>query len=278
MNVQIILVILLRFSPTSTGWLVPNTSCRLARHPALFSTPIDGTARDNEILQAVSSSIQEKNQLLGVRSIGVDYGLMRTGVATTVGYTPTPRAILSNLTNEVLCEEIVRIAAAEAASRIVVGLPLHKNGTIAEQTNLTIAFAEKLAYKSLERLGPHVIVELWDERYTSKEAAARLRSVDPRSSTRGVLDADAAAIILEHYYSENGEGARSVELGDDDREEALSVWHRCRAEENVQAQALLDEREARLAQRQSAIDRDRLLATNNESTAASKKKKKKKRR
>ena len=58
--------------------------------------------------------------VLGIRSIGVDYGLAGTRVATTAGYDPTPLAILSNLhsTHHVCCE-IVKFAPSEQASQLL---------------------------------------------------------------------------------------------------------------------------------------------------------------
>ena len=88
------------------------------------------------LVQAAASVTQESSKLLGVKSIGVDYGLVRTGVAVTVGYQPKPLAILSGLNNTQVCEKVVEICLAEQTNRLIVGLPLHKNGTEAEQTNI----------------------------------------------------------------------------------------------------------------------------------------------
>ncbi|OEU13726.1 ribonuclease H-like protein, partial [Fragilariopsis cylindrus CCMP1102] len=151
--------------------------------------------------------------LLGIKSIGVDYGLVRTGIAVTIGFTPQALEVIEEERLEKQRSEVatrvVELARREKVDRIVVGLPLHKNGTEADQTKLTRKFAyDHLAKLSLRILGPDVPIFLWDERYTSKEAAARIRS---RASDNGgnsgdlygCLDAESAIIILEHYYEEN---------------------------------------------------------------------------
>jgi len=59
---------------------------------------------------------------------------------------------------------------------------------------------------------------MWDERYTSKEAVARISAeamargerIPSKSDLGGELDADAACIILEDYYKELGVDAERV--------------------------------------------------------------------
>ena len=80
----------------------------------------------NEILlDAAASLTQESCSLLGVKSIGVDYGVVRTGVAVTVGYDPKPLAILADLNTTQVCQQVVRTCQSERANQVVVGLPLH---------------------------------------------------------------------------------------------------------------------------------------------------------
>ena len=226
-------------------------------------------------MDAAAGLTQDSCTLLGVKSIGVDYGLVRTGVALTVGYNPQPLAILQDLNDTQVCEHIVAETRLQQASRVIVGLPLHKNGTIAEQTNLTLTFAKELATHVLSRLGPSVSVELFDERYTSKEAAARLRSANPGQYLYGTLDAEAACIILEHYYNENGVGSKPVELTADERAVCLGNFKNQAINREMQTQARIDERELRILRRKEAIARDQ-QAIGSESPRKKKKKRKKK--
>jgi RNase H-fold protein (predicted Holliday junction resolvase) len=271
--------------------------------------------RAEAVLEAAASHTQESCRLLGVKSLGVDYGLVRTGLAISIGYNPRPLAIITsknttmstepvvtrtvvrnkhtNMDEDVItrhhqvvqdmtsvafvCDEILRHAAMQGndVSRIIVGLPLHKNGTVAPQTNRTLIFAQELARRATSQLGPqHFVggVLLWDERYTSKEAAARVHTAAMSSSSAtgptnsnhrdlqslysGMLDDEAACIILENYYHENGQGAQPVILSNEVREECLREFQRRQVETVVNQQAIQREREAKMERKRLAIARD----------------------
>jgi len=216
-----------RIPYTSTyhkSWLILNSAHEFENYEAnaLF-------------IEAAASHTSSSYKILGIKSLGVDYGLVRTGLATTVGYNPTPLAIISNMNSTQLCQEIVKWVEKENVQQIIVGLPLHKNGTVAEQTVLTRAFAQQLAcsvYASFgpsdtivedvgveDNLTPAIPIFLWDERYTSKEAEARIRATNPKrrmGRLYGELDADAACIILEHFYADSGNGAERVIISQHD--------------------------------------------------------------
>ena len=235
------------------------------------------------VMEAAAGMTQDSCQLLGIKSLGVDYGLVRTGIAVTVGYAPKPLEILSDFNNTQLCDEIVTICQREQGiSRVILGLPLHKNGTEAEQTNLTRIFASELAQKVLWGLGPDVPVIFWDERYTSKEAAARLHARDPTQGLYGQLDADAACIILENYYNDNGVGhSELVQVPSDMLAEATRLWEENKMKEELRLRAAQEERDQRLNWRKQAMERDRQLEikiSSSEVAATSNKKKKKKKK
>ena len=190
----------------------------------------------NELEEAFAQQTRERNPLLGVKSVGVDYGLVRTGVAVTIGYNPealdvivTDHPLLREDEAEGMLEEdiakeeekrleiqrakvterVIELALRENADRIVVGLPLHKNGTEAPQSMLARKFAhDHLVIAALRNLGPGVSVYMCDERYTSKEAAARMRTKSQSSKRNnedlyGLMDAESAKIILEQYYNDH---------------------------------------------------------------------------
>lgn len=255
-----------------------NRCCDSFRSPTAKhrNTHYAASSWSNEVVDAAAALTQDSSPLLGVKSLGIDYGLSRTGVAVTVGYNPQPLAILDS-DNRTLFDEILQFAKMEQVSRVVVGLPLHKNGTIAEQTNLTVAFASELAQRLLPFVGDQVLLHLWDERYTSKEAAARAHAKDPHRALYGTLDADAACIILEHYYQDGGVGAHTVEIPEDVRTELLDKWNERKRQDDTTKQALLDEREARIQRRKDAIARDQQAAASSSDQETRKKKKKKRR-
>jgi putative holliday junction resolvase len=217
------------------------------------------------VLEDVWSHVGEpetiESNLLGIKSLGVDYGLVRTGLAVTVGYEPTPLAILSdyNTTNRHditsrtrLCEAIVATAQAHAVSRIILGLPYHKNGTVALQTLRTVELGRDLQYAVLRHLGPSVPVWLFDERYTSKDAARRLHARDARQALYGNLDAAAAAILLENYYADGSVGARRIV--------ALNATMRtaCLVEYNERLRVQQEQVELERAARLARLERRRL--------------------
>jgi len=233
--------------------------------------------------QQTTTSGEDMPSLVGVKSIGVDYGLVRTGVATTVGYDPQPLAILSDLNNTQVCDKVLQYAKSEQASKIILGLPLHKNGTVAEQTNLTLVLAQELAQAALATLGPMVPVEMWDERYTSKEAAARAHAQDPNRFLYGSLDADAACIILEHYYHDHGLGRITVPVIPESlRRECLHQFETRQSLEEERRSNAMQEREERMQRRKDAIARsqqkDQEEQTRRNLSGGSKKKKKKKKK
>lgn len=231
---------------------------------------------------------QDACPLLGVKSLGVDYGLVRTGLALTVGYEPVPLAILQETdlskpwNTTAVCVKVMEYATSQQVHRIVVGLPLHKNGTVAEQTNLTLAFGYELTAAALQTLGPGVPVHFFDERYTSKEAAARAHSRNPGNGLYGTLDADAACIILENYYEDNAVGAHELQLPEEVRNRCLQHFERQRQERDQERRRIQQEREARVKRRKVAIARaleeERAAGTITGGGRKRKKKKKKRRK
>ena len=259
------------------------------QHRMVMNT-IDGAEGNNDIsdniLIAAAELTTTTSSLLGVKSIGVDYGLVRTGLAVSVGYDPKPIAITSDLNNTELSERIIKIAESEKAAQIVVGLPFHKNGTEAEQTVITRAFAEHLKCAAYAHFGPdNMPIYLWDERYTSKEAAARIRAENPRANLYKELDADAAGIILEYYYEDNGLGAQKVELPDDQniRNMVHQSWLIKKEEQEKKLKELTEMRMNTKETKLEMMERARLLdeklaKESNRGDINSKKKKKKKKK
>jgi putative Holliday junction resolvase len=279
------------FTPSSlksTTFFVSSKATTKSRTFRLLSSMRDeieaaaSGSNDNvmsDLMKAAAAVTLESCRILGVKSVGVDYGLVRTGVAATVGYDPKPLAILSDLNSTQVCQQVIQIARAEQASRIILGLPVHKNGTEAEQTTLTRIFASELSQMVLQKLGPKVPVYFWDERYTSKEAAARAHSRDPNRELWGQLDAEAACIILENYYLDNGLGADQVPVPAEMLEHYTRLYEEHESQAGQRLQSILDEREERIRRRKEVMARDRQLELEQSAngSSSSKKKKKKKR-
>jgi putative holliday junction resolvase len=144
---------------------------------------------------------------IGTRTVGIDFGLKRVGVALSSGFSPIPLTVVScNGSKEdfpQVASQICRIALGEGASQIVLGLPLNSSGGEGEQAVVTREFASSLACAS------QLPVFLWDERFSSAEASMRMNS--GRGASAGqTIDAVAAAIILEEFFAGEWATAESI--------------------------------------------------------------------
>jgi len=254
-----------------------SLAAQTASHESL-STPLNNSTASSSIVDAAAQVTASKCKLLGVKSICVDYGLVRTGIAVTVGYEPTPLAIVAESNITQLCIQIATICKAEDASQIVLGLPVHANGTVAEQTLLTKQFAQVLLSTICEYCGPNTVpIYFWDERYSSKEAASRMSYKLHKQE----LDSYAACIILEHFYAANGQNAEQVVFTSEQQKETVNQAWLTRQRLNNQINlAKIQEGEHKLNARQLAMDRSKELQEQliNSGIVKKKKKKKKKKR
>ena len=130
-----------------------------------------------------------------MRIAALDYGTQRIGVAvanTEVGIA-FPAAVLPND-----LEQVARWLQQEGVQQVVVGAPYMLWGEQGTQLQTVEAFADQLR----QRLG--IPVELYDERLTTTEAERRLREGElPRKKREVVVDAVAAAILLDAYMRHN---------------------------------------------------------------------------
>jgi putative Holliday junction resolvase len=129
------------------------------------------------------------------RIIGLDHGARRIGVA--VGDTETgmafARTALQRRNEQRDVVVIGELCAAEGADVVVIGLPLHMDGTEGEQAASARSFGEQLRATGLR-------VEYEDERLSSWEAQQRMNEAGrrPRRGS-GELDSTAARVILQQY-------------------------------------------------------------------------------
>ena len=143
-------------------------------------------------------------EALGV-ILAIDYGQKRLGLALSDehGVTSRPFATWTRTNRRRDLARLRELARKERVRCIVVGLPLHLDGTPSEMSKEVKGFAARVE----KALG--IRVEMMDERLTSWEAKqARLkmksstRRVPPdvaRSARKMLLDDVAAAIILRDY-------------------------------------------------------------------------------
>lgn len=90
--------------------------------------------------------------------------------------------------------KLTRLADERGVSLILIGNPLHMDGSESAQSNWVRQFADKL------RVCTGRAVELWDERLTTVEAERMLRETGMSREKRGrAVDRVAAVILLESY-------------------------------------------------------------------------------
>ena len=122
--------------------------------------------------------------------LAFDFGLKRIGVAigNSMICQVKPLSVITATANEPKFAAIDSLIKEWGASRIVVGLPSHPDGTEHEMSARCRRFANQVHGRF------NLPVELVDERYSSAVIAAK----------RGeVIDDRAAAIILQQYFDAN---------------------------------------------------------------------------
>ncbi len=92
-------------------------------------------------------------------------------------------------------ERIARMVIDERVDTIVVGYPRNQSGEATAQTQFAEAFAAKLT-----DIAPNIVFQ--DESLTSVLAEQRLKSYK-RPYSKGDIDAQAAAIILQDYLEQS---------------------------------------------------------------------------
>lgn len=133
------------------------------------------------------------------RILALDYGTRRVGLALS-DPTGTLAAPLTTLTRRVgkraPIAGILRLASDHAAEAFVVGLPLDGDGGENEWSTEVRTFGRQLEVRS--GLPVHFV----DERYSSVEAEARIRSIGlgrRAKEDKARIDAGAAAIFLQDW-------------------------------------------------------------------------------
>ena len=140
-----------------------------------------------------------------MKRLALDWGTERVGVAASddTGTLAFARTFFRRRGRKKDIETLERLVRAEAPLEIVIGLPLSTDGGEGRSAAAARRFAEAVT----DALGLPVV--LWDERYSSVEAAEKLREagVDARRA-RDRLDAEAARLTLQSYLDQLEEGAR----------------------------------------------------------------------
>lgn len=135
--------------------------------------------------------------------LAFDFGKRRIGVACgdTVSRTASPKEAVPTGPNGPRWELIDALLREWQPAQIVVGLPYNVDGSDSTMTNEARSFAGEVERRY------RLPVALVDERYSSREAEARLKSAREsgqrrRRVAKADVDAAAACVILERWFSE----------------------------------------------------------------------------
>ena len=129
--------------------------------------------------------------------LGFDYGTKRIGVAVgqDITRTVTPLTTVHSQHDKPDWETLGKLIAEWQPDRLVVGLPLHLDGSIQALTERAQRFGNQLKGRY------NLPVEMVDERLTSHEAEAEL-DARGRKTTKADIDALAAALILQSWLDQ----------------------------------------------------------------------------
>ena len=131
--------------------------------------------------------------------LAIDYGDARIGLAATdpLGIAAHPVETIHRKTTDPL-ERIAEIVAERGIRRILLGLPLHLDGSEGRSAEKVRRFGRELT-ESL----PGIPLEFTDERLTSVSAAEKLRQAGrPAKRQKDIIDQAAAVEILNAWLDE----------------------------------------------------------------------------
>lgn len=145
------------------------------------------------------------NGMPAPRILALDVGDRRIGLAITdpLGVMAQPLFTLHRTTLRADLKAIARFIRQHKVTEIVVGHPLHADGTPSEQAAKSVAFA-----RALQEAQPTLLHHLFDERLTTREAHELLDSVghssraggrSARLDRREIIDQVAATLLLESF-------------------------------------------------------------------------------
>ncbi|HEX8985013.1 MAG TPA: Holliday junction resolvase RuvX [Bryobacteraceae bacterium] len=141
-------------------------------------------------------SLETLELAAGRRILALDVGKRRIGVAASDGLGITAQGLetIERRNQREDFAAISRLAADRGVDLVLIGYPIHMNGTEGGQAEWVREFAEALH----TRCG--LAVKLWDERLTSVEAGRVLRnsgiSIEKRARA---VDRLSAVILLQSY-------------------------------------------------------------------------------
>lgn len=130
------------------------------------------------------------------RILAIDYGQKRVGVAVT-----DELQIIATALDTVHAKDVIEYLKAytekEQVDCIVVGEPRQMNNTASESVKFIKPFV-----KRLKKVFPHILIDKYDERFTSKIASQTMMSAGLKKKDRqnkSTIDKISAVILLQSY-------------------------------------------------------------------------------
>jgi putative Holliday junction resolvase len=140
------------------------------------------------------------------RLMGLDVGDVRIGVALSdpLHITAQPFLVLKRSSTEQAIGRIAEIVREKNVEKIVVGIPLARDGTHGPMARRILEFVDELRGKT------SVPIVSWDERYSTHQAnRALLEGNVRRRKRKETVDKTAAALILQSFLDAGGSGGMS---------------------------------------------------------------------
>ena len=137
-----------------------------------------------------------------MRTLGIDYGGARVGIAITdaLGITAQGLETIHHQGNDkIILKRLDEIMQDYEIDCIVVGMPLHMNGDKSERAEITEKFIHKLKCKYNK-----IKIDIMDERLTTVEAHRTMNdlNINPKKK-KNLVDTISAVYILEMYINKN---------------------------------------------------------------------------
>ena len=130
------------------------------------------------------------------RLLAIDYGDRRVGLALSdpLGITAQGLPTLTVASEKAFLEALASLIREKEVTGLVLGYPRNMDDTVGPRARAMEILAERL------RVALGLPVALWDERLTSWEADAVLKTARcPRDKRKGLRDRVAAQLILRGY-------------------------------------------------------------------------------
>lgn len=137
-----------------------------------------------------------------MRTLGIDYGDARVGIAITDSLNITAQGletIQRNGTDKIVLRRLDEILEEYEIDTFVIGMPYNMNGTKTERAEVTEKFIHKLKCKYNK-----IKIETIDERLTTVAAHKTMNFLDVnKKKKRNIVDTISAVYILEMYINKN---------------------------------------------------------------------------